>query len=87
VHKLISGDYAKDRYVASFAGMAPASNPRLVMVVTVDEPDARRHFGGQTAAPVFSRVMAGALRLLNIAPDIPQQGLRWAAPTTSAPPA
>ncbi len=87
VHKLVSGDYAKDRYVASFAGMAPASNPRLVMVVTVDEPDARRHFGGQTAAPVFSRVMAGALRLLNIAPDIPQQGLRWAAPTTSAPPA
>ena len=87
VHKLISGDYAKDRYVASFAGMAPASNPRLVMVVTVDEPEARRHFGGQTAAPVFSRVMAGALRLLNIAPDIPQQGLRWAAPTTSAPPA
>ena len=87
VHKLISGNYAKDRYVASFAGMAPASNPRLVMVVTVDEPEARRHFGGQTAAPVFSRVMAGALRLLNIAPDIPQQGLRWAAPTTSAPPA
>jgi cell division protein FtsI (penicillin-binding protein 3) len=87
VHKLIAGEYAKDRYVASFAGMAPASDPRLVMVVTVDEPDPRRHFGGQTAAPVFSRVMAGALRLLNIAPDIPKQGLRWAAPRTQVPPA
>lgn len=80
VHKLVSGDYVDDRYVASFAGMAPASNPRLVMVVTVDEPAERGHFGGQTAAPVFSRVMAGALRLLNIPPDTPEPRLQWAAP-------
>lgn len=76
VHKLVPGGYAEDRYVASFAGMAPASKPRLVMVVTVDEPGERRHFGGQTAAPVFSRVMAGALRLLNISPDTPKRNLK-----------
>ncbi len=80
VHKLVSGNYAEDRYVASFAGMAPASNPQLIMVVTVDEPGEQRHFGGQTAAPVFSRVMAGALRLLNIPPDLPAQPVRWTAP-------
>lgn len=81
VHKLISGDYAEDRYVASFAGMAPASKPRLVMVVTVDEPGEQRHFGGQAAAPVFSRVMAGALRLLNIPPDTSRAQLRLVVPS------
>ncbi len=80
VHKLIAGDYADDRYIASFAGLAPASQPRLVMVVTVDEPSERVHFGGQAAAPVFGRVMGGALRLLNITPDTPSEQMRWAAP-------
>jgi cell division protein FtsI (penicillin-binding protein 3) len=82
VHKLIAGDYADDRYIASFAGMAPASQPSLVMVVTVDDPSARGHFGGQAAAPVFGRVMSGALRLLNITPDTPRGHIRWAAPAT-----
>ncbi|MFQ5935640.1 MAG: peptidoglycan D,D-transpeptidase FtsI family protein [Acidiferrobacterales bacterium] len=80
VHKLVSGDYADDRYIASFAGMAPATRPRLVMVVTVDEPGEQSHFGGQAAAPVFSRVIGGALRLLSIPPDIRRERLRWAAP-------
>ena len=69
VKKSISGGYSDDRYLAVFAGMAPASNPRLVMVVMIDEPNAGEYYGGKVAAPVFSKVMAGALRLMNIAPD------------------
>ena len=69
IHKYIAGGYAKDRYMSIFAGMIPADNPDLVMVVVIDEPRNGEHFGGQVAAPVFSRVMAGAVRLLNIAPD------------------
>lgn len=80
VHKLVAGDYAEDRYIASFAGMAPASRPRLVMVVTMDEPSEGAHFGGQVAAPVFSGVMSGALRLLNVPPDTPTERFQWAAP-------
>ncbi len=68
-HKLVNGEYANHSYIASFAGFAPASNPRLVMIITVDEPQGGAYFGGQVAAPVFSKVMAGALRLLNIPPD------------------
>jgi cell division protein FtsI (penicillin-binding protein 3) len=68
-HKLVNGEYAKNSYMASFAGFAPASNPRLVMIITVDEPQGGAYYGGQVAAPVFSKVMAGALRLLNIPPD------------------
>lgn len=67
--KSIAGGYAKKRYQAVFAGMAPASKPRLVMVVMVDEPSAGEYYGGKVAAPVFAKVMAGALRLLNVAPD------------------
>ncbi len=69
VHKFISGGYADDRYLSVFAGVAPASNPRLAMVVMLNEPGAGKYFGGQVAAPVFSRVIAGALRLLDIPPD------------------
>lgn len=68
-HKLVNGEYAERRYIASFAGFAPASAPRLVMVITVDEPSTGGYFGGQVAAPVFGRVMGGALRLLDIPPD------------------
>jgi len=69
LHKFISGGYAKDRYLSVFAGMAPASDPRLVMVVMINEPRKGQYFGGQVAAPVFSRVISGALRLMDIAPD------------------
>ena len=47
----------------------PATNPRLAMVVVIDEPTAGKHHGGDVAAPVFSAVMGGALRLLGVAPD------------------
>ncbi|MGI9304207.1 MAG: peptidoglycan D,D-transpeptidase FtsI family protein [Gammaproteobacteria bacterium] len=69
VHKSTVGGYAEDRYISLFAGMAPVSNPRLVVVVMIDEPRGERYFGGQIAAPVFARVMAGAMRILNVPPD------------------
>lgn len=72
VRKLIGGGYSDERYVAWFAGFAPASDPRLVMVVMIDEPARGGYFGGVTAAPVFARVMAGALRLLDIPADAPR---------------
>lgn len=79
VHKSISGGYAEDRFFSVFAGMAPAGNPRLVAVVVIDEPSAGKYYGGQVAAPVFSKVMGGALRLLNVSPDeLSRDGLRMA---------
>lgn len=75
VHKVGSKGYEYDQYIALFAGMAPASNPRLAMVVMVNDPKGREYYGGEVAAPVFSRVMEGALTTLNIYPDLPE-GLR-----------
>jgi cell division protein FtsI (penicillin-binding protein 3) len=69
VHKSIAGGYSDNKYLAVFAGMAPASDPRLVMVIMVDEPGNGKYYGGQVAAPVFSRVISGALRLLAVPPD------------------
>lgn len=71
VHKLVGGEYADDRYMSVFAGMAPVERPRVVMVVVIDDPRGEDYYGGAVAAPVFSRVMAGALRILNVAPDRP----------------
>jgi cell division protein FtsI (penicillin-binding protein 3) len=61
--------YSSGSYFAVFAGMAPASDPRLIVVVMIDEPSAGQYYGGLVSAPVFSKVMTGALRLLNVAPD------------------
>ena len=69
--KSVAGGYAEDKYLALFVGVAPASDPRLVMAVFVDEPQGDEYYGGLVAAPVFSKVMNGALRLLNIPPDKP----------------
>lgn len=69
VKKAIQGGYAEERYLSLFAGLIPASRPRLAAVVLIDEPQGKAYYGGQVAAPVFSRVMVGAMRLLNIAPD------------------
>ena len=69
VRKTKAGGYSEDRYLSLFAGIAPASDPRLVMVVMIDDPKGGQYYGGQVAAPVFSRVMSGALRLLNVSPD------------------
>jgi len=69
VRKATAGGYSDQRYQAIFAGVVPASAPRLAAVVVVDEPRGEHYYGGQVAAPVFARVMAGAMRLLNVAPD------------------
>ena len=75
-HKLDShGAYAPDRYVASFVGFAPASDPRLIIAVMVDEPSAGQYYGGTVAAPVFARIMTGALRMLAVTPDMPTQNM------------
>jgi cell division protein FtsI (penicillin-binding protein 3) len=70
-HKQENGAYAAHKYVSSFVGFAPVSNPRLVIAVMVDEPSAGQYYGGQIAAPVFSQVMQGALRLLGAPHDAP----------------
>ena len=69
-HKLEGGRYV-DRYVSSFVGLAPASNPRLIVAVMIDEPSGKEYYGGLVAAPVFSNVMGAALHLLNIPNDAP----------------
>jgi len=71
VKKSVAGGYSDNSYVAVFAGMAPASRPRLVTVVMVNEPRGKEYYGGLVAAPAFARIMAGALRLMNITPDDP----------------
>lgn len=73
--KAVDGGYAAKRFQAVFAGMAPASEPRFVMVVVVDEPRGKHYYGGIVAAPVFARVMTGALRLYNVPPDDPAEPL------------
>jgi cell division protein FtsI (penicillin-binding protein 3) len=69
VRKVEDGRYLSGRYQSIFAGMAPASRPRLVVVVMIDDPKQGDYYGGKVVAPVFSHIMAGALRILNIAPD------------------
>ena len=69
VRKSQAGGYADKKYLAVFAGYAPASDPRLVMVVMVDEPANGKYYGGLVAAPVFSKVISGALRLMAVPPD------------------
>jgi cell division protein FtsI (penicillin-binding protein 3) len=64
-----TGGYSTNKYMAVFGGVVPASNPRLAAVVVIDEPTGGAYYGGEVAAPVFSAVMSGALRLLAIPPD------------------
>jgi cell division protein FtsI (penicillin-binding protein 3) len=67
--KAIPGGYSKDRYLATFGGVVPATAPRLAVLVMVDEPEGAFYYGGDVAAPVFSAVASGALRLMSVAPD------------------
>ena len=72
-HKQENGRYAANKYVSSFVGLAPASAPRLVIAVMIDEPSDGKYYGGAVAAPVFARVMEGALRRLSVPPDAPMK--------------
>ncbi len=64
-----SGGYTEDSYRSLFAGVGPVSEPRIAMAIVIDEPTRGGYFGGLVAAPAFSRIMAGSLRLLNVRPD------------------
>jgi cell division protein FtsI (penicillin-binding protein 3) len=72
-HKIGPNGYEPDKYVGSFVGMVPASNPRLIMAIMIDEPNIEKdqYYGGVVAAPVFSAVMADALRMLAVPQDAP----------------
>ncbi len=75
-HKLIDGNYRNQRYISLFAGMAPLTDPRFVMVVTVDDPQGGDYYGGAVAAPVFANLMEDLMRLYNIPPDqMPNAGI------------
>jgi cell division protein FtsI (penicillin-binding protein 3) len=76
-HKIGPNGYEEDKYVASFVGIAPASNPRLIMAVMIDEPSIEndQYYGGVSAAPVFAAVMADALRMLAVPQDSPNTNI------------
>ena len=67
--KLVNGQYSESLYLSSFVGYGPASNPRYIMAITVDEPSAGKIYGGEVSAPVFANVMSQALRMAGVAPD------------------
>ena len=67
--KFAAGGYSKDKYISIFAGLAPASDPRLAAVVVIDEPGGELYYGSDVAAPVFADVMSESLRLLAVPPD------------------
>ncbi len=73
--KLGDRGYEKNKYVGSFVGMAPASNPRLIMAVMIDDPSSGGYYGGTVAAPVFSAVMADSLRMLSVPQDAPNENI------------
>jgi cell division protein FtsI (penicillin-binding protein 3) len=69
--KIVDRKYSTSRYRGSFVGFAPVSNPRIVVAVTIDEPQAGVYYGGRIAAPVFATIVGGTLRILGIQPDAP----------------
>jgi cell division protein FtsI (penicillin-binding protein 3) len=73
-HKIEGGAYA-NKYVASFVGFAPVSDPRLIVAVMIDEPSAGKHYGGDVAAPIFAEVMGSSLRTLGVGTDAPLKPL------------
>ncbi|SDV48440.1 peptidoglycan D,D-transpeptidase FtsI family protein [Chitinasiproducens palmae] len=83
--KLVGGRYGAARYLSNFIGIAPLSNPRIVVAVTIDDPTKGGYYGGAVAAPVFSDIAAGALHLLGVAPDLHVQPLAASASATPAP--
>ncbi len=80
------GGYSEDKYIAIFAGIAPVTKPKLVVVVVIDEPRTGVYYGGEVAAPVFASIASGALRLLGVPPDnLQEPALHIAALTEASP--
>ncbi len=86
-YKQAGHGYDHKKYRASFVGMAPMPNPRIVVAVSVDEPTTGSHFGGQVSGPVFSAIAGDTLRALNVPPNMPVKQLVVSDDTTSAKPA
>jgi len=83
-HKPEDGGYAEKKYVSSFVGFGPVSNPRFIVAVMLDEPAGAKYYGGDVSAPVFSSVMGAALRMMSVPPDAPNT-LNVQAPSRGAP--
>jgi cell division protein FtsI (penicillin-binding protein 3) len=83
-HKPEDGGYAEKKYVSSFVGFGPVSNPRFIVAVMLDEPAGAKYYGGDVGAPVFSSVMGAALRMMSVPPDAPNT-LNVQAPSRGAP--
>jgi cell division protein FtsI (penicillin-binding protein 3) len=79
-HKPENGGYAESKYVSSFVGFGPVTNPRFIVAVMLDEPQGAKYYGGDVGAPVFSSVMGNALRIMSVPPDAPQTLNVQAAP-------
>ena len=81
--KLVNGQYSESLYLSSFVGYGPASNPRYIIAITVDEPSAGKIYGGEVSAPVFSNVMSQALRMAGVPPDAPSVASTSASPPST----
>lgn len=84
-YKQVGRGYDHKKYRASFVGMAPMPNPRIVVAVSVNEPTAGSHFGGQVSGPVFSAIVGDTLRALNVPPNMPVKQLVVSDDTAPAP--
>ncbi|WP_397475910.1 peptidoglycan D,D-transpeptidase FtsI family protein [Pusillimonas sp.] len=73
--KIVDGKYSTSKYRSSFVGFAPVSDPRIVVAVTLDEPQGGAYYGGRVAAPVFSNIVASSLRRMGVQPDAPFESL------------
>jgi cell division protein FtsI (penicillin-binding protein 3) len=82
--KIVNGKYSTKLYRGSFVGFAPASNPRIVVAITIDEPHTGGYYGGRVAAPVFSDVVASSLRRMGVQPDAPIESLVAVGPNKGA---
>ncbi|RXZ44666.1 penicillin-binding protein 2 [Crenobacter cavernae] len=69
--KLVNGSYAADKHIGLFVGFAPATDPRLIVAVMIDEPTGGSYYGGTVAGPAFSAITAGSLRIMGVKPDAP----------------
>lgn len=83
--KIVNGRYSTSQYRSSFVGFAPVSNPRIVVAVTLDEPQAGGYYGGRVAAPIFASVVASSLRRLGVQPDAPIESLVAVGPKGETP--
>lgn len=74
-----TGRYSHTKHIASFAGFAPITNPRIAIVVVVDEPRGAQYYGGEVAAPVFKRIAEQVLQMKSVPPDVPQYAPHYTA--------